>query len=87
VPGENVELVAGEKIVQKWRFTNWADGVYSTVTISLKEPEPGNTILTLVQTGVPEEDKFGNHNVKDQTENGWQNLIFGRIRQVFGFGC
>jgi activator of HSP90 ATPase len=87
VHGENVELVPGEKIVQKWRFGNWEDGVYSTVTMTFKQPEPGNTILTLVQTGIPAEDKFGNHNVIDQTENGWKNLIFGRIRQVFGFGC
>eukprot|EP00959_Pyramimonas_sp_CCMP1952_P212234 4441245-Pyramimonas_sp.AAC.2 len=33
--GENVELVPGEKIVQKWKFSNWGDK-YSTVTITLK---------------------------------------------------
>lgn len=87
VHGENVELVPGEKIVQKWRFANWEEGVFSTVTITFKEPEPGNTTMTLVQTGIPYEDKFGNHNVIDQTEHGWKNLIFGRMRTVFGFGC
>mmetsp|Transcript_40416 Transcript_40416/g.49019 ORF Transcript_40416/g.49019 Transcript_40416/m.49019 type:complete len:346 (+) Transcript_40416:128-1165(+) len=86
VQGINVELVPGEKMVQKWRFSNWEEGYYSMVTITFKEPEPGNTILSLVQEGVPEEDAFGNHSVYDQTENGWKNLIFHKIRSIFGFG-
>ena len=40
-----------------------------------------------MQTNVPECDKFGNETVMDTTENGWKNLIFGRIRQVFGYGA
>eukprot|EP00242_Pyramimonas_sp_CCMP2087_P011830 CAMPEP_0198202678 /NCGR_PEP_ID=MMETSP1445-20131203/5885_1 /TAXON_ID=36898 /ORGANISM="Pyramimonas sp., Strain CCMP2087" /LENGTH=348 /DNA_ID=CAMNT_0043873727 /DNA_START=632 /DNA_END=1678 /DNA_ORIENTATION=+ len=86
VVGENVEMVPGEKLVQKWKFSNWGADKFSTVTITFKEPEPGNTIISLVQSGIPDEDEFGNHNVLDQTEHGWKNLIFGRIRQVFGYG-
>lgn len=87
IQGENLDLAPGEKLVQKWRFSTWSEEVFSTVTITFKEPEPGNTVVTLVQEGVPEEDKFGNHNVYDQTENGWKNLIFARIRSMFGYGC
>eukprot|EP00238_Polyblepharides_amylifera_P008923 CAMPEP_0196581100 /NCGR_PEP_ID=MMETSP1081-20130531/32395_1 /TAXON_ID=36882 /ORGANISM="Pyramimonas amylifera, Strain CCMP720" /LENGTH=334 /DNA_ID=CAMNT_0041901201 /DNA_START=104 /DNA_END=1105 /DNA_ORIENTATION=+ len=71
VHGVNVEMVPGQKLVQQWRFTNWPEDCYSTVTITFKEPEPGNTIVALLQTGIPDEDKFGNHNVLDQTEHGW----------------
>ena len=85
--GETVEYVAGEKIVQKWRFNSWPDDHYSVVTITFREPEPGNCFVDLVQTNVPESDKFGNGTVMDTTENGWKNLIFARIRQVFGYGA
>ena len=87
VVGETVEYVPGEKIVQKWRFSSWPDGHHSIVTLTFREPEPGNCFVDLVQTNVPECDKFGNETVMDTTENGWKNLIFARIRQVFGYGA
>ena len=54
---------------------------------ALREPEPGNCFVDLVQTNVPETDAFGNENVMDTTEAGWKEQIFGRIRQVFGYGA
>mmetsp|Transcript_24286 Transcript_24286/g.76424 ORF Transcript_24286/g.76424 Transcript_24286/m.76424 type:complete len:354 (+) Transcript_24286:104-1165(+) len=87
VVGENLELEEPTKIVQKWKFTTWKEEDWSTVTITMKEPEPGNTILTLVQTNVPESDAFFNETVMEQTERGWKDLIFGRIKRVFGFGA
>lgn len=35
VTGTNVELQEGKLIVQKWRFGNWPNGVYSTVCCGL----------------------------------------------------
>lgn len=87
VTGTNVELKEGERIVQKWRFSDWEDGVFSTVTIDIAEPERGNTRVELTQTGIPLADKFGNETVFETTENGWKNLIWGRIRQCFGYGA
>ena len=87
VEGETIDFVDGERIVQKWRFNSWEPDHYSTVTMVLKEPEPGNCILDLVQTGVPEADAHGNENVMEVTENGWKNLIFARIRNAFGYGA
>lgn len=55
--------------------------------MDIEEPEPGHTVLTLTQEGVPEADKFGNRNVVDTTRNGWQQLIFYKIKAVFGFGA
>jgi hypothetical protein len=56
------------------------------VVIDIDESEPGHTKLSLTQTGIPEEDKYGNHDVVGTTENGWKNLIFYKIRAVFGYG-
>ena len=55
------------------------------VMITLESPEVGTTILKLHQTGIPEEDAFGQP-VYEHTENGWKMQIFTRIRQVFGYG-
>ena len=56
------------------------------MVITLEEPEPGNLVLQLNHTGIPDVDKFGNGNVVGQVENGWQQQVFGRIRGVFGYG-
>ncbi|XP_009146651.2 activator of 90 kDa heat shock protein ATPase homolog [Brassica rapa] len=86
VTGMNVELEEGKLIVQKWRFGSWSDGLDSTVKITFEEPEPGVTIVNLTHTDVPEEDRYGNATVVENTERGWRDLIFHRIRAVFGFG-
>ncbi len=54
--------------------------------MELEEPEPGHAILRMTQTGLPEADKFGNEDVRENTEKGWRVQLFLRIRQVFGFG-
>ncbi|XP_050227172.1 uncharacterized protein LOC126676892 [Mercurialis annua] len=86
VTGRNVELKEGKLIVQKWRFGSWPDGVVSTVTLTLDEPEPGFTVVKLLHTDIPEEDRYGNATVAENTERGWRDLIFHKIRAVFGFG-
>ncbi len=55
------------------------------VVITLESPEVGTTVLKLNQTGIPEEDAFGQA-VMEHTESGWKGQIFTRIRQVFGYG-
>ncbi|KAJ6819484.1 activator of 90 kDa heat shock protein ATPase-like protein [Iris pallida] len=86
VTGVNEDLQEGKLIVQKWRFGSWADGIHSTVKMVFDEPEPGVTIIKLTQSNVPEEDRYGNSTVVENTERGWKDLIFQRIRAVFGFG-
>ncbi|CAL5005823.1 unnamed protein product [Urochloa decumbens] len=86
INGINEELQEGKLIVQKWRFGSWPDGLYSTVRLMFDEPESGVTIIKLKQTDVPMEDKYGNSTVVENTERGWRELIFQRIRGVFGFG-
>ncbi|KAL2464740.1 Aha1 domain-containing protein [Forsythia ovata] len=86
VTGTNVELQEGKLIVQKWRFGSWPDGIVSTVQLSFDEPESGLTVVHLSHTDVPEEDRYGNATVVENTERGWRDLIFHKIRAVFGFG-
>ncbi|KAK9921654.1 hypothetical protein M0R45_030156 [Rubus argutus] len=86
VTGKNLELQNGKLIVQNWRFGNWPDGVWSTVRLTLEEPEPGLTVVKLNHVDVPDEDRYGNATVVENTERGWRDLIFQRIRAVFGFG-
>ncbi|CAN1772892.1 Activator of 90 kDa heat shock protein ATPase homolog 1 [Linum perenne] len=86
VTGTNVELQEGKLIVQKWRFGSWPDGIISTVRLTLEEPEAGMTIVKLTHTDIPEEDRYGNATVVENTERGWRDLIFHKIRAVFGFG-
>ncbi|KAF8769481.1 hypothetical protein HU200_006515 [Digitaria exilis] len=86
ITGVNEELQEGKLIAQKWRFGSWPDGLYSSVRLVFDEPESGVTIIKLKQTDVPEEDKYGNSTVVENTERGWRELIFQRIRGVFGFG-
>ncbi|GBG74319.1 hypothetical protein CBR_g18730, partial [Chara braunii] len=57
------------------------------VCLTFEEPEVGTTIVKLTQSDVPEEDRFGNHTVVENTERGWRDLIFNRIRAVFGYCC
>jgi len=78
VQGENIEVDYPKKLVQKWRFNSWAEGHYSTVTITLEEKD-GKTICKLTQAGVPTEDR-------ERTERGWGANFWSRIKGVFGFG-
>jgi activator of HSP90 ATPase len=87
IHGTNVEMDPGRLIVQRWRFRNWPEGVFSTLRIELAEPEHGTTVLSLTQTGVPVADAFGGETVVDTTTSGWSQNFFERIRKVFGFGC
>jgi activator of HSP90 ATPase len=87
IHGTNEEMEPGARIVQRWRFRNWPDDVFSRVVITLREPEYGTTMLELEQSGVPSRDRFGNETVLDTTESGWKLNFWDRIRKVFGYGC
>ncbi len=54
--------------------------------MDLEEPERGNTVLKLTHTDIPYADKFGNSDVVEVVEKGWQGQILQRIRSVFGYG-
>ncbi|EFN53803.1 hypothetical protein CHLNCDRAFT_53624 [Chlorella variabilis] len=87
VQGVYREVQPNSRILLDWRFSNWEDGVFSRLELCFDEPDKGNTTVTLKQTGIPDADRFGNHDVVGVTEAGWRQQVFDRIRRVFGYGC
>jgi len=56
--GRNVELVPASMVVEAWRVSNWAPGVYSNVRFKLTATNLG-THIVLDQTGFPQSDFHG----------------------------
>ncbi len=69
ISGRNLELVPGERIVQSWRTSEFADEHSdSVITILLQEADEG-TLLTLEHSNVPDEQR-------SYEEAGWQENYF-----------
>ncbi len=73
--GENLELVDGKKIVQKWRGDDWPERHYSTLTIELFADKEG-TKLVLTQENVPD-NKF------DDINSGWRQYYWEPMKEYF----
>ena len=73
--GENVELVQGKKIVQKWRASDWPKGHFSDLTINLESGKDG-TRLVLIQENVPD-DKA------DEIDDGWHEYYWKPMNEYF----
>ena len=75
IEGINLELVPGQKIVQKWRGKDWAEGIYSTARFMLKEIGK-ETELEFIQIGVPQE------HLKNISE-GWKEHYWDKMHKFF----
>jgi uncharacterized protein YndB with AHSA1/START domain len=53
ITGRNIELVPARRVVQAWRDSGWAPGVYSMVRFTLT-PRGNGTHLVLDQSGFPQ---------------------------------
>lgn len=74
IQGVNLELSPGEKIVQSWRYSDWPAGHFSKCTFSFKKV-PAGTLLTFVQTGVPEE-------FYADISQGWRDYYWGPMQTM-----
>lgn len=54
VTGRQIELVPGQRLVQAWRFPQFAPGTYSMVSFTLTA-EAGGTRLVIEQHGEPDD--------------------------------
>ena len=76
ITGRNLELVPGERIVQSWRTTQFADEHEdSLIAVTLEDADTG-ALLTLVHTNVPD----------DQTSyelGGWEEYYFEPMKAYF----
>jgi activator of HSP90 ATPase len=73
IDGKLLELVPGERVVQTWRGSDWPEGHYSELTLTLKGVE-GGTRLSLVQKGVPVEHA-------DEIDAGWHEFYWEPLRE------
>ena len=86
IEGSFAKLEPYSCIEMDWRFSSWPDGSLSKVTVMLEEKERGAVTLTLRQEGIPDTDRFGNHDVVNMTKSGWKQQVLNRMKQVFGYG-
>ncbi len=56
VEARNIALVAGERIVQSWRASDWPEGVYSLITLEFQSVGSGHTSVTFQQFGIPDKE-------------------------------
>ena len=85
ITGEFLSLTPPSCIKQTFRFKEWRDTDLSDVTITLSAPDRSTCRLQLVQTGVPEHDRFGNRDVHSKVEEGWRQFFFLRIQHMLGY--
>jgi activator of HSP90 ATPase len=74
IAGKNLELVADQKIVQSWRYSDWPEGVFSTATFSLQATDKG-TRLVFTQSGVPD-DKY------EEIKQGWKDYYWEPMKAM-----
>ncbi len=76
ITGRNLELVAGERIVQSWRTSKFGDEHEdSIVTLTLEGTDEG-TVLTLVHSNVPDEQR-------NYEQGGWESNYFEPMKVYF----
>lgn len=76
IEGENLELVPGKKIVQKWRSGDWPAGHFSKVIFEFMAKGKG-TELKFMHQGVPEND------FKEKSE-GWKEHYWEKMKLLIG---
>ena len=76
ITGRNLELVAGERIVQTWRTSEFPDDHEdSIITVTLAKADAG-TLLTLVHSNVPD-------GQTSYEQGGWQEHYFQPMQDYF----
>lgn len=78
IVGENVELIPGVKIVQKWRAVedDWPSDHYSQVVILLNPTGDNGTLLEFSQTNLPA-------GKADTFSEGWQDYYWEPMKEYF----
>ena len=64
---------------------NDSGNVFSNVTLEFIQTSDSSVEIKLSQTDIPEYDRFSKFVHLSNLEQGWRQMIFGRIEQVFGY--
>lgn len=79
ITGRNLELVSGKCIVQSWRTSRFTDEHEDSVITVLLEATDGGTLLTLVHSNVPDDQR-------SYEQGGWQENYFVPMKAYFSTG-
>jgi activator of HSP90 ATPase len=71
IVGQQVELMADQRIVQAWRVADWEPGIYSIARFELKD-QASQTLLVLDHAGFP--NGRGQHLAEGWHSNYWEPL-------------
>ena len=74
--GKNIELLEGEKIVQTWRTTEFAEDDDDSQLEIIFKPTAKGTELTLIHTHIPQG--------QTQYYQGWIDHYFTPMKEYFG---
>lgn len=85
VTGSIVKLEPESRILEKWRFSQWSEGVFSDLELSFTSIGAQKTRLHVKQTNIPEKDAHGNLEQDSLVLNGWKGKFFVGIEKVLGF--
>lgn len=78
ITGKNRELIAGKKIVQSWRTSEFKENDEDSELIIELEEKEGWTELTLKHLNVPENG--------DDYKTGWKDFYFKPMKKYFSLG-
>jgi activator of HSP90 ATPase len=73
IQGNNIILIPGKKIVQKWTCADFPSGHFTEVTIEFKKKSEKQTELIFTQTNVPDD-------FYEDIKEGWNHFYFEPIQ-------
>mgnify|MGYP002636440792 CR=1 FL=1 len=85
ISGTYTSISENNELTMQWRMKDWAADVFSTVKITFVDDGGNNTEVKVEQSEIPEYDTYNKFVHLDNLEQGWKQMIFKRIEQVFGY--
>ncbi|MDH3209383.1 MAG: SRPBCC domain-containing protein [Burkholderiaceae bacterium] len=71
ISGRNIEIVAGQRLVQAWRVKTWPPGIFSIVRFELK-PQGADTLIVFDHLAFPATE--GDHLASGWHANYWEPI-------------
>src|SRR5712691_7070538 len=76
ISGKNIELVAGKKIVQEWKTSEWPEDYEPSILKIFLKKKGGGTQLSMIQSRVPASQV-------NQYDKGWYESYWEPLKQYF----
>ena len=73
IEGHTLYVEPNKRVVQSWRASDWAEGIYSLVVFEFKARGKNETVLTFSHIGVPVEEY-------SQLKQGWVDHYWIRMK-------